>query len=334
MTRFVAPLRLAWQTPMKRRDFLTRAVGAAGASLLGAGAAGGRVVQHPQGRRHGPRQRVSDKSSRIGISSWSFHDFFPATRDRDSTLPDTRVVLMDFPEMIADRYKVHNLEFVAPHFASLEPLYIEELKGKILRARSHLINIPVDIPEIAQDGGLSDPDPQVRDAATTAAKKWIDVAKALGARSVRCDPGKLNPEDLTLSIRSYQELAVYGKSKGIAILIENHGGVGSEHPEELLRIFQAVGGTFIGALPDFGNFPDEQTRQQGLPLLFPYARTVCHAKGLEFDANGNETKFDFSKCVEIAKLAEYKGVYSIEYEGAGDPYDGVQKVVGELTRYL
>jgi len=28
--------------------------------------------------------------------------------------------LLDFPEMIADRYKVHNLEFCAPHFASTE----------------------------------------------------------------------------------------------------------------------------------------------------------------------------------------------------------------------
>jgi len=318
---------------MKRRDFLTRWTGAAGAGLLGAAAAAGRVVQHSQGRRHGARSRVPDTHERIGVSSWSFHDFFPSTRDPDSTLPDTRIVLMDFPEMIADRYKVHNLEFVAPHFASLEPLYIEELKGKLLRAHSHLINIPVDIPELAQGGGLSDSDPQVRVAAIVASKKWIDIAKQLGARSVRCDPGKLNPSDLTPTIESYKELAAYGRSKNIAMLIENHGGVGSEHPEELLRIFQVVEGPFIGALPDFGNFPDEATREQGLPLLFPYARTVCHAKGLEFDANGNETKFDFAKCIAIAKRASFKGVYSIEYEGTGDPYDGVQKVIDELTRY-
>ncbi|HKS95023.1 MAG TPA: sugar phosphate isomerase/epimerase family protein [Terriglobia bacterium] len=318
---------------MKRRDFLTRFATAAGASLLGAAAAEG-VVQHPQGRRHGARRRVPDRFTRLGISSWSFHDFFLSTRDQDSTLPETRIVLMDFPEMIADRYKVHNLEFVAPHFASLEPLYIEELKGKLLRARSRLINIPVDIPGLAQGGGLSDPDPQVRIVAVVASKKWIDIAKALGGRSVRCDPGKLNPDDLSPTIESYKELAAYGRSKGVAVLIENHGGVGSEHPDELLRIFQAVGGSFIGALPDFGNFPDQATRERGLPLLFPYARTVCHAKGLEFDASGNETKFDFAKCMEIAKHAGFKGVYSIEYEGSGDPYDGVQKVVDELTRYL
>ena len=49
-------------------------------------------------------------------------------------------------------------------------------------------------------------------------------------------------------------------------MIENHGGVGSEHPEELIEIFKEVGGSFVGALPDFGNFPDEETRLRGLAL--------------------------------------------------------------------
>jgi sugar phosphate isomerase/epimerase len=61
---------------------------------------------------------------------------------------------------------------------------------------------------------------------------------------------------------------------------------------------------------------------------------VCHAKGLDFDASGNETKFDFPKCIEISKKAGFKGIYSIEYEGAGDPYVGVQRTLDELLKYL
>ena len=320
---------------MRRRDFLARIAGAAaGSAALGLAAPDAAAVQQRRKRSRAAAPRVPEKHERIGISTWSFHNLFPSTREPDTTLPESRLVLMDFPEMIADRFQVHNLEFTAPHFASLEPLYLEELKGKLMRARSRLINIPVDVEEIWHEGGLSDPDPQVRLSAISASRKWIDVAKTLGARSVRCDPGKLNPENLTTTIDSYTQLAAYGKSKGIAVLIENHGGVGSEHPEELLKVFSGVGSSFVGALPDFGNFPDEDTRMRGLPLLFAHALTVCHAKGLDFDANGNETKFDFARCVEISKQAGYKGVYSIEYEGAGDPYDGVQKVVDELVRYL
>ena len=318
---------------MKRRDFLASLAGtAAGAGFL---AADGLALKRAQTRRrHAPVAQPNNKRSRIAISTWSFHNHFRATREKESALPGKMLVLLDFPEMIADRYQVHNLEFVAPHLASTEPAYIEELKGKLARAQSHVVNIPVDIEEIWNAGALSDADPKIRETAISASKKWIDIAQQLGARSVRCDPGKMNPDDLAPTTDSYKQLAAYGKSKGIYVLIENHGGVGSEHPEELIRLFKSVGGDSIGALPDFGNFPDEETRLRGLPLLFPYARTVCHAKGLEFDASGNETKFDFPKCVETSKQSGYKGVYSIEYEGAGDPYDGVQKVVDELERYL
>ena len=44
--------------------------------------------------------------------------------------------------------------------------------------------------------------------------------------------------------------------------------------------------------------------------------------------------FDFPKCVQTSKAAGFKGVYSIEFEGEGDPYEGVHKVVEELKRNL
>ena len=101
-----------------------------------------------------------------------------------------------------------------------------------------------------------------------------------------------------------------------------------------MALFTGVGGDYIGALPDFANFPDETIRMKGLEMLLPYARVVCHAKGLEFDAAGNETKFNFPKCIEITKKAGFKGVYSVEFEGPGDPYTGCQKVVNNLLKYL
>ncbi len=278
-------------------------------------------------------QMGNPKASRIGISTWSFHNFFTATHDKEAPpISGSPMDARDFPDMIADRYHVHEMEIVAPHI-SPEPSYIRDLKGRLDRAHSHLVNIPVDIKELGHAGGLSDPDEKVREKGIAACIKWIDVAHQLGARSVRCDPGKINTADLSPTISSYKALASYGSSKGIFVIIENHGGVGSEHPEELVELFKAVGKN-CGALPDFGNFPDEVTRQKGLKLLFPFGRTVCHSKGLKFDAKGNETMFDFAQCVKTSKAAGFQGVYSIEYEGEGDPYVGVQHVVDELLRYL
>ena len=67
----------------------------------------------------------------------------------------------------------------------------------------------------------------------------------------------------------------------------------------MAEILRASG---AGALPDFGNFPDDATRERGLRLLFPLARRICHAKLLP----------DIGQCVRVAEEAGFRGVYSIE----------------------
>ncbi|HSB76468.1 MAG TPA: TIM barrel protein [Terriglobales bacterium] len=279
---------------------------------------------------------ASPKLDRVCISSWSFHNYFSSTREKDFQLPGEMLKLVDFPEMVADRYHVHNMEFVAPHFESTSPSYLQELKVRVAKAHSRVVNIPVDIPELGMGGGLSDGNDAVRNKAIQGAMRWIDVGRELGCRSVRCDPGKMHPSNLAPTADSYRKIGTYGQMKGLKVIIENHDEVGSTHPEVLVNLFKMVGRHRAGALPDFGNFPDETTRERGLSLLFPWAFDVCHAKGYEFDAAGKETKFEFSRCVEISQKAKFRGVYSVEFEGPNtyDPYDGVQKVVNELVTYL
>ena len=314
---------------MIRREFLTRLTG--GTVVTGALRSGDLL----RAATRGPAPQSSDeKLQRIAVSTWSLHNYFASTRENEFNLPGKMLDLLDVPQLIADKYKVHHLEICVPHFASSEAAYLRELKNRLTKSGTRVVNMPVDIDEIWNKGGLSDPDKSVRASAVNASKKWIDVAATIGSAAVRCDPGKLNAKDPAPTVESYKALAEYGKSKGVHVVIENHGGVGSEHPEELVTLFKGVGGDYIGALPDFANFPDETIREKGLGLLFPYARIVCHAKGLEFDAKGNETTYNFPKCIEISKKAGFKGVYSIEFEGAGDPYQGVQKVLDELLREL
>lgn len=309
---------------MKRRDFLTRiAAGAAAAGMAGHAVDLCAAAPVP-----------GDKLQRIAVSTWSLHNYFQATRDEDFKLPGKMLELLEFPEMIADRYKVHHLEICAPHLASTEAAYLKEVKDRLTKAHSRVVNMPIDIEEFWTEGGLSDTKSKVREKAVTAGKKWIDIGAAIGTKSVRCDPGKMNPQNLAPTVESYKALAAHGKSRGVHVIIENHGGVGSEHPEELVKLFTEVGSDYFGALPDFANFPDEATRQRGLKLLFPHANVVCHAKGLEFDAAGKETKYDFAGAIAASKQAGFKGVYSIEFEGPGDPYVGVQKTLDELIKFL
>src|SRR5258708_21420242 len=122
---------------MRRRDFL------AGSAL--AACAGLRA------------QERETKLARICVSSWSFHTLFPGGNKKAPPIPKP-LDLLEFPEMIADRYHVHNVEVVAPAFVSTESSYFREFNQRLKRAHSRLVNIPVDIDELWEKPALSSPD--------------------------------------------------------------------------------------------------------------------------------------------------------------------------------
>lgn len=312
---------------MIRRDFLTRLAAGAAAGLLRGESAFAQTAGHASAA-------TAAKMDRISISTWSLHNYFQTTREKDFNLPGPMLALLDFPEMIVSKYKVHHFEFCTTHFASSDRSYLDQIKSRLARAHATVVNMPVDVEELWGQGGLSDPDKGKRDYAISAYKKWIDVAQYLGVKSVRCDPGTMDPQNLERTAESYKALVNFATPKDVHVIIENHGGVGSEHPDELVKLFKLVGLSHVGALPDMGNFPDEATREKGLALLYPYAKVVTHAKGLDIGADGEEKKYDFPRAIEASKKAGFKGIYSIEYEGAGDPYLGIQKTLDELLKYL
>lgn len=258
------------------------------------------------------------KLSRICVSTWSFHTLF----EKPSAATGKKMEALEFPEMIADRYHVHNVEMVLPHFASTDASYVSEFKSRLAKAHSKVINIPVDYDELWEKPALSSTDAKEREHAIGLYKRGIDMAAAVGSPTARCDPGTVNLEDPALTIASYKTLVEYGKAKGVRIIVENHGGI-SQHPEVLVKILQASG---AGALPDIGNFPDEETRERGLRLMYPLAAGVSHAK--------MGPRFDLGKCVQIAKEAGYTGLFSIEAGGRGDPYEVVQQILDALVQVL
>ena len=107
---------------MLRRDFLGLSTGTA-AEAVRSGVCSFATVE--------PRHTVPSavpKLDRIAISTWSLHNFFPATRRSDFDQPGPMLALLDFPEMIVEKYKVHHFEFCTTHFASTEPVYVMELE--------------------------------------------------------------------------------------------------------------------------------------------------------------------------------------------------------------
>jgi sugar phosphate isomerase/epimerase len=163
-------------------------------------------------------------------------------------------------------------------------------------------------------GNLGDADPGARMEAVEKHKPWVDIAAFLGASTIRVNAaGDGTAEEVGANaVDGLSKLGEYAATKGINVVVENHGGYSSDG-KWLSGVMEKVGMDNVGTLPDFGNF-HEYDRYLGLEELMPYAKGVS-AKSHEFDAEGNEIHSDFLRMMKIVKASGFKGHVGIEYEG-------------------
>jgi len=186
-------------------------------------------------------------------------------------------------------------------------------------------------------GDLGDADPVAQKIAVEKHYKWVDVAKFLGAHTVRVNAaGKGTAAEVAINAAAgLKELGEYGKRNGINIVVENHGGHSSDG-SWLAGVMKAVDMKNVGTLPDFGNFciengpngcSKEYDRYKGIEELMPYAKAVS-AKSLVFDKNGDEANIDFYRIMKIVQASGFKGHIGIEYEGNElSEEDGIKKTI-------
>jgi len=186
-------------------------------------------------------------------------------------------------------------------------------------------NAPRDICEL---------DAEKRKAGVDVAKKWLDGAAILGAKSMRVNSGgpRIAPAAVATSdypkndqlavylancIESFKQMADYGSKVGVKVTLENHWGL-TANPINIRIIVDEVGSPFCEASPDFCNWEHEYLLYNGLKDLAPYAHTNVHAK------YWNRWKPDQSvrRSVKIMMDAGFTGTFALEYEEG--PWDGVE----------
>jgi hypothetical protein len=64
-------------------------------------------------------------------------------------------------------------------------------------------------------------------------------------------------------------------------------------------------------------------------MLAPYASNICHSKD-GIAENGKFYADDFPASMKVMRDSGFSGVYSLEFEGLGDPIDGVRRLM-QLT---
>jgi sugar phosphate isomerase/epimerase len=258
----------------------------------------------------------------ISLAQWSLHrtyfggaiqdwqEFGRLIKESPDELLKGDLDPKDFPNHAAG-YGIHTIELVNVFYFSKvnDQAYWTEFKKNCEEAGAKVGLIMCD-----QLGNLGDADPEVRNAAVTNHHAWIDVAKFLGAKTIRVNAaGEGTAEEVAANaVDGLSKLGEYGATKGINIVVENHGGYSSDG-KWLSGVMEKVGMDNVGTLPDFGNF-FEYDRYQGMTDLMPYAKGVS-AKSHTFDEQGNELSSDFLRIMKIVKESGFKGDVGIEYEG-------------------
>lgn len=288
----------------------------------------------------------------ISLAQWSLHrKYFGNIEERGGfgwfmntlmTSPDDVIIdgqdPMNFPEEAA-AYGINSIELVNTfYFGKVDDMaYWSTFKEKCEKAGAQVGLIMCDVL-----GDLGDADNDARTIAIEKHYKWVDIAKFLGAHTIRVNAaGKGTAEEVAANaVDGLKRLGEYGASKGINIVVENHGGY-SSNGAWLAGVMQEVGMDNVGTLPDFGNFciqngpegcVNEYDRYKGIEELMPYAKAVS-AKAHLFDDKGDEVNSDFLRIMKIVKASGFKGHIGIEYEGSDlSEEEGIRKTKSLLEK--
>ncbi|MBE7560396.1 TIM barrel protein [bacterium] len=193
-----------------------------------------------------------------------------------------------------------------------------------LQAASQKSGVAVRNILVGGEGNLGAKEKAERERAVRYHRKWIDVAADLGASAIRCNWGgeergmlgkpEVERDFVVRSGDAFRALIDYGKAQKIDIMVENHGGASSQ-PRLVVALMKEVNDRHFGTLPDFGNFPPEIDRYEGIDAMMPWAKTIS-AKCYDFGPDGNELTIDFARMMEIVcDKHGYSGYVHIEYEG-------------------
>jgi len=270
---------------------------------------------------------------RIAVTTWPFRMYMesPTNRWRNPKLPG--MALKDFPAMVVEKFGLHHVELLSYHFPSTERSYLRELRAAVEKAGSHIVNIPV-----GGEASFYDPFAVKRQEAVDYGKKWIDVAGAVGSPSVRLHIAGVKgvAPDAGRAAESLKRVAAYGAERNIMVTLENDDLV-TEDAFFVVRVIDKVGNPYLRALPDFANSMlsgNAAFNYDALTLMFRHAYNISHMKDSEVGDGDKLYTVNVARIFKIAKAANYRGYYSLEWEGRGGPYQGVSKLLAETLRYL
>ena len=166
-------------------------------------------------------------------------------------------------------------------------------------------------------------------------RNWIDYAAIMGAPAIRIFAGRVPKGDTVQAaiercIAGIDESVEYAATKGVALALENHGGI-TATPEQILKIIKGVKPSpYFGVNFDSGNFHTDDPYRD-LEQIAPYA--INAQIKIMVTRNGKKEPADLARTIQILKDAHYRGWVVLEYEEK-EPKKDIPKYIGQLRELI
>jgi hypothetical protein len=188
-------------------------------------------------------QFPTEPRDRIAVASYPFRAYMdvPNNRDRNASLPG--MDLTQFPSEVVSKFGVHNIEPLAQHFRSTDSAYLAKFRAALQKENVHIVDIPTHV-----QASFYDADPAARQKAIAVAKKWVDVAVAVGSPSVRphVAAASNSTPNVQRAAESLREVTDYAAGKNIVVTLENDDPI-SEEAFFIVKVIDAVNNPYLRA---------------------------------------------------------------------------------------
>lgn len=201
------------------------------------------------------------------------------------------------------------------------------------------------------------PDPGERLRQLAYVKHGVDVAVALGTGIVRVFSGNAREGIPFATARNWiveglAQAAAYAEGRGVVLALENHG-LFAGRSAQVAEILDEVASPALKATTDTANFllvGEEPhlavaalARRAAHVHLKDFKRVGPDYEGPAFQSTGTdryvgtvvgEGDVRLGAVLESLRAAGFGGVLSVEYEGTGEPRDGVRRSLANLKAML
>lgn len=220
------------------------------------------------------------------------------------------------------------VELTAYYFPTTERPFLNEIKQL-----AHKEGLAISGTAVGSD--FAQPDAAKRREHITMTQNWVEHSVVLGAPSLRVFAGAVREGQSEKAafdsvVACLKECAEYAWERGVALALENHGGL-TATAEGTLNLVRAVDHPALGINLDFGNFSGDIYSQ--FIACAPYA-VATHAKPGAHDAQRAWIPVDYHRVREIMDAVGYRGFLAIEYEMEEPAETAVPRFAAELRAAL